>query len=98
MNRYFLEEKKNGLMPRVAPELSMETFWYYKNAHYIESEVVRARLWSASASYRSGTEHESLYYERVYVPKSVGSLYSCVGRRCENDLLYTFKKFGSGGM
>ena len=30
MNRYFLEEKKNGLMPRVAPELSMDTFWYYK--------------------------------------------------------------------
>ena len=36
MNRYFLEEKKNGLMPRVAPELSMDTFWYYKNAHLID--------------------------------------------------------------
>lgn len=43
MNRYFLEEKKNGLMPRVAPELSMETFWYYKNAHLIDqSWSVRA--------------------------------------------------------
>lgn len=38
MNRYFLEEKKNGLTPRVAPELSMETFWYYKNAHYIDQK------------------------------------------------------------
>lgn len=36
MNRYFLEEKKYGLVPRVAPELSMNTFWYYKNAHYID--------------------------------------------------------------
>lgn len=43
MNRYFLEEKKNGLMPRVAPELSMDTFWYYKNAHYID------QTWSVRA-------------------------------------------------
>ena len=43
MNRYFLEEKKNGLVPRVAPELSMDTFWYYKNAHYID------QTWSVRA-------------------------------------------------
>ena len=43
MNRYFLEEKKYGLVPRVAPELSMNTFWYYKNAHYIDQTwTVRA--------------------------------------------------------
>ncbi len=43
MNRYFLEEKKNSLVPRVAPELSAETFWYYKNAHIIDQEwVIRA--------------------------------------------------------
>lgn len=43
MNRYFLEEKKNGLMPRVAPELTPDNFWFYKNAHYIDqSWSVRA--------------------------------------------------------
>lgn len=43
MSRFFLEEKKNGLMPRVAPELSMDNFWYYKSAHTIEqSWSVRA--------------------------------------------------------
>ena len=36
MHRYFLEEKKNSIVPRVAPDLSMETFWYYKNAHTID--------------------------------------------------------------
>ena len=25
-------------MPRVAPDLSMKTFWYYKNAHLIDQE------------------------------------------------------------
>ncbi len=38
MNRFFLEEKKTGLMPRVAPELSFATFWLYKNAHYIDQK------------------------------------------------------------
>ncbi len=31
MKRYFLEEKKGTIMPRVAPELNMDTFWLYKN-------------------------------------------------------------------
>ncbi len=43
MKRFFLEEKKGSIVPRVAPELSMKTFWYYKNAHLIDQEwVVRA--------------------------------------------------------
>lgn len=36
MSRYFLEEKKKGLIPRVAPELTPETFWYYENAHNLD--------------------------------------------------------------
>lgn len=43
MNRFFLEEKKGAILPRVAPELSMDTYWYYKQAHYIDqSWSVRA--------------------------------------------------------
>ena len=44
MNRYFLEEKKNGLIPRVAPDLSPETYWYYKSAHLID------QTWSIRAA------------------------------------------------
>lgn len=36
MKRYFLEEKKGSMLPRVAPELSPATYWYYKNAHLID--------------------------------------------------------------
>lgn len=43
MNKYFLEEKKGAMLPRVAPDLSMDTYWYYTNAHYIDqSWSVRA--------------------------------------------------------
>ncbi|MCE5234909.1 MAG: ribonucleoside-diphosphate reductase subunit alpha [Clostridiaceae bacterium] len=44
MNRYFLEEKKSGLIPRVAPDLSPDTYWYYKSAHLID------QTWSIRAA------------------------------------------------
>ena len=38
-----LEEKKGSILPRVAPELSLDTWWYYKAAHLIDqSWSVRA--------------------------------------------------------
>lgn len=40
MNRYFLEEKKGSIVPRVAPELSDSTFWLYKTAHQIDQSWV----------------------------------------------------------
>ena len=38
MNKYFLEEKKGSMLPRVAPDLSAKTMWLYKNAHHINQE------------------------------------------------------------
>lgn len=40
MNRFFLEEKKGTIVPRVAPALSDNTFWLYKTAHQIDQEWV----------------------------------------------------------
>ena len=36
MHRFFLEEKKGAMLPRVAPDLNMNTYWYYKSAHQID--------------------------------------------------------------
>lgn len=44
MNRFYYDEKKNGLIPRAAPDLSMKTWWYYKSAHLID------QLWSIRAA------------------------------------------------
>ncbi len=44
MKRYFLEEKKGAIMPRVAPDLTHETFWLYKQAHQIDQS------WSMKAA------------------------------------------------
>lgn len=41
--RFFMEEKKNGVIPQTAPNLNPETFWYYKEAHTIhQSWSIRA--------------------------------------------------------
>lgn len=39
MSRYFLEEKKGTIVPRVAPGLSPQTFWLYENAHELDQNI-----------------------------------------------------------
>ena len=41
--KFFVEEKKGSFTPKTAPELNDKTFWYYKEAHYIN------QLWSIKA-------------------------------------------------
>lgn len=49
MKKFFYEEKKGSMLPRVAPELSMDTWWYYKSAYDIDqswsirAEAIRQR-------------------------------------------------------
>ncbi len=40
MNRYFLEEKKGMIVPRVAPDLTPETYWLYKSAHTVDQNWI----------------------------------------------------------
>jgi ribonucleoside-diphosphate reductase alpha chain len=74
MNRYYLEEKKNGLVPRVAPDLSPETFWKYKNAHYIDQS------WSVRAAgirqrHVDQAQSMNLYITNDYTLRQVLGLY-----------------------
>ncbi|WP_124727388.1 ribonucleoside-diphosphate reductase subunit alpha [Staphylospora marina] len=34
--KFFVEEKRGAVIPQTAPNLSPETFWYYKEAHHID--------------------------------------------------------------
>jgi ribonucleoside-diphosphate reductase alpha chain len=43
-NKFFVEEKKNAVIPQTAPNLNAETTWYYKEAHKID------QLWSIQAA------------------------------------------------
>lgn len=74
MNRYYLEEKKNGLMPRVAPDLTPGTFWRYKNAHLIDQQ------WSVRAGgvrqrHVDQAQSMNLYITNEYTLRQVLNLY-----------------------
>ncbi len=74
LNRYYLEEKKSGLVPRVAPDLSPETFWKYKNAHYIDQK------WSVRAAgvrqrHVDQAQSMNLYITNDYTLRQVLGLY-----------------------
>lgn len=74
MNRFYLEEKKNGLVPRVAPELTPSTYWRYKNAHYIDQK------WSLRAAgirqrHIDQAQSINLYITNNYTLRQVLELY-----------------------
>lgn len=74
MNRYFLEEKKNGLVPRVAPDLSMDTFWYYKNAHQID-QTWSVRACGIRQRHIDQAQSMNLYITNEYTFRKVLNLY-----------------------
>lgn len=74
MHRYFLEEKKGAILPRVAPELSMKTHWYYKSAHLID------QTWSIRAAgvrqrHIDQSQSLNLYITDEYTMRQVLNLY-----------------------
>lgn len=74
MKRFFLEEKKGVMFPRVAPALSDKTFWTYKGAYLID------QTWSVRAA---GTRQRhidqaqslNLYITNDYTMRQVLNLY-----------------------
>lgn len=74
MNRYFLEEKKGNIIPRVAPELSDRTFWLYKTAHQIDQDWV---IDAAGVRQRHIDQAQSvnLYITHEYSFRRILSLY-----------------------
>ena len=91
MNRYFLEEKKNGLVPRVAPDLSMESFWYYKNAHQID------QTWSVKACgirqrHIDQAQSMNLYITNEYTFRKVLDLYILAWEKGVKTIYYIRSK------
>lgn len=91
MNRFFLEEKKNGLMPRIAPELSPENFWYYKNAYQID------QTWSVRAAgirqrHIDQSQSVNLYITTDYTFRQVLSLYLLAWEKGLKTLYYVRSK------
>ncbi len=91
MNRYFLEEKKSGTLPRVAPDLSAETTWYYKNAHVVDQQ------WSVKAAgarsrHIDQAQSMNLYITNEYTFRGVLNLYLLAWEKGVKTLYYIRSK------
>lgn len=74
MKRFFLEEKKGAMLPRVAPSLSDKTFWIYKGAYLID------QTWSIRAAgirqlHIDQSQSLNLYITNDFTMKQVLNLY-----------------------
>lgn len=82
MNRFFLEEKKGHMLPRLAPELSLETYWFYKSAYVIN------QTWSIKAAgvrsrHIDQAQSMNLYITDKFTMRGVLDLYI---KAWENDV------------
>ena len=74
LQRFYLEEKKDGLFPRVAPDLSMSTFWLYKNAHYID-QTWSLRACAVRQRHIDQAQSMNLYITNDYTFRRILDLY-----------------------
>lgn len=74
MNRYFLEEKKSTIVPRVAPDLDGGTFWYYKSAHTID-QTYSVRACGVRQRHIDQAQSVNLYITNEYTFRQVLNLY-----------------------
>ena len=74
MNKFFLEEKKGSMLPRVAPDLSPDTYWYYKNAHHIDQSW-SVRACGVRQRHIDQAQSMNLYITNDYTLRQVLNLY-----------------------
>ncbi len=74
MKKYFLEEKKGIITPRVAPDLNPQTFWLYDNAHDVDQSTV---ISAASVRQRHIDQGQSvnLYITTEFTMRRILNLY-----------------------
>ena len=91
MKRFFLEEKKGSMLPRVAPELSDETYWMYKSAYLINQK------WSVRASgirqrHIDQAQSMNLYITNDFTMRQVLDLYLLAWKNGVKTLYYVRSK------
>ena len=74
MKKFFLEEKKGSMLPRIAPDLNADTYWYYKNAHLID-QTWSVRACGVRQRHIDQAQSMNLYITNDYTLRQVLNLY-----------------------
>lgn len=87
MKRFFLEEKKNTTMTRVAPELTPSTFWLYKSAYTID-QVYTVRAAGVRQRHIDQAQSVNLYITNDYTMRQLLNLYILAWEQGVKTLYY----------
>lgn len=87
MKRFFLEEKKNSTMTRVAPELSPSTFWLYKSAYNID-QVYTVMAAGVRQRHIDQAQSVNLYITNEYTMRQLLNLYLLAWEQGVKTLYY----------
>ena len=91
MQRFFLEEKKGAMLPRVAPELSDRTFWVYKSAYNIDQQwTVRAA--GVRQRHIDQAQSQNLYITNDFSMRQLLELYLLAWRSGVKTIYYVRSK------
>ena len=91
MQRFFLEEKKGAMLPRVAPELSDRTFWMYKSAYNIDQQwTVRAA--GVRQRHIDQAQSQNLYITNDFSMRQLLELYLLAWRSGVKTIYYVRSK------
>ncbi len=91
MNKFFLEEKKGSIITRIAPNLNMDTFWLYKQAHHIDQTwLVRAA--GIRQRHIDQAQSVNLYITNEYSLRQVLNLYLLAYHEGVKTLYYVRSK------
>ncbi|MDU2584593.1 MAG: ribonucleoside-diphosphate reductase subunit alpha [Anaerococcus prevotii] len=74
MSRYFLEEKKGAIVPRVAPGLTTKTFWLYENAHDIDQNI-SMRMAGVRQKHIDQAQSVNIYITTEYTMRQLLNIY-----------------------
>ncbi|WP_297789842.1 ribonucleoside-diphosphate reductase subunit alpha [uncultured Anaerococcus sp.] len=74
MSRYFLEEKKGAIVPRVAPGLTTKTFWLYENAHDIDQNI-SMRMAGVRQRHIDQGQSVNIYITTEYTMRQILNIY-----------------------
>lgn len=74
MSRYFLEEKKGAIVPRVAPGLTTKTFWLYENAHDIDQNI-SMRMAGVRQRHIDQAQSVNIYITTEYTMRQILNVY-----------------------
>ena len=74
MKRFYLEEKKHAILPRVAPELTAKTFWLYKSGYTIDQDYT-VRAAGVRQRHIDQAQSVNLYITNEYTMRQLLGLY-----------------------